>query len=711
MKQKDYIRYNKDTFREEYGIDPIRIIDLKALMGDASDNIPGVKGVGEKTALKLLQQYDSLDGIYEHLSEIKGAIHDKLENDKENAYKSYDLATIVRDVPMDITLNDITYKKRNHKLLNSLYEELEFYSFLKKDLPDEPVVSSNVSYEVIKSVDDIKIDSAVSIYLENLGLNYHTAEVLGMGVYNDKVNYFIPASLIKDSLPKLLPFVNCTYDVKKLIVSLFWMGESIEIDCFDTMIAAYLLDYNVKDDVAYLANSLNYEIPFYEKLYGKNTFTVPEESLMMQSVVMKAKFLYETKSMFEDKLRLEDMESLFLDVELPLASVLADMEINGVHVDKNTLDVMGEEFKVKIDLLEREIYNMAGMEFNIASPKQLGEILFDKLGLSHGKKIRSGYSTSADVLNKIRKDHPIVEKILEYRTISKLYTTYIEGLKNYILSDGKVHTIYTQTLTRTGRLSSIEPNLQNIPIRYEEGRMIRKAFIPSPNSMILGGDYSQIELRILAGMANIEALIDAFKNGIDIHTKTASDIFKVSTEEVTKDMRRIAKAVNFGIIYGISSFGLAESLEIGTREAKQFIDTYKETYPGIESYMNGVIEKAYRDGFVTTLMKRKRYIPELNNANHIIRASGERIALNTPIQGTSADIIKKAMVDIAIRFKEENLKSKMIIQVHDELVFDTLFDEKEKVISIVKETMEQVCDLNVPLNVEISYGGNWYEAK
>lgn len=711
LKQKDYIRYNKDTFKDEYGIDPIRVIDLKALMGDTSDNIPGVKGIGEKTALKLLQQYDSLDGIYEHLDEIKGSVHDKLGNDKENAYKSYDLATIVRNVPMEITLDDISYKKCDHATLNNLYEDLEFYSFLKKNLPEEEIPQNKVECVVVKSVNDIHIDSDVSVYLENLGLNYHTATVLGMGVYNEKISYYIPASLIKDCLPKILPFITCTYDLKKLIVSLHWMGISYDINCFDTMIAAYLLDYNVKDDVAYLANSLNYDIPFYEKLYGKNTLEVPEETIMVQAIIMKAKFLYETKSLFEDKIKSEGMESLFSDIELPLASVLATMEIDGVLVDKNALDSMGEEFKIKIELVEKEIYNYAGCEFNISSPKQLGEILFDKLGLSHGKKNRSGYSTSADILNKIRKDHPIVDKILEYRTLTKLYTTYIEGLKNFILSDGRIHTIYTQTLTRTGRLSSIEPNLQNIPIRYEEGRLIRKAFIPSQNSIILGGDYSQIELRILAGMANIESLISAFREGIDIHTKTASDIFNVPMEAVNSNMRRIAKAVNFGIIYGISSFGLAENLEIGNREAKQFIDTYKETYPGIESYMNGVVEKAYQDGYVTTLMHRKRYIPELQNKNHIIRASGERIALNTPIQGTSADIIKKAMVDISRCFKEKNLKSKMIIQVHDELVFDTLLDEKEKVISIIKDCMENVCDLSVPFNVEISYGYNWYEAK
>lgn len=711
LKQKDYIRYNKDTFKEEYGIDPIRIIDLKSLMGDASDNIPGVKGIGEKTALKLLQQYESLDGIYEHIDEIKGSVHDKLVNDKENAYKSYDLATIVRDVPMEITLEDISYKKKNHVELNSLYEDLEFFSFLKKDISEEEIPKQEIKYTIVNDPDDLKIDSDVSVYLENLGLNYHTAQVLGMGIYNESVSYYIPTSLIKDCLPKIIPFLSCTYDLKKLIVSLHWMGISFDISCFDTMIAAYLLDYNVKDDIAYLANSMNYDIVFYENLYGKNKLEIPEEDIMIKTIVSKAKFLYETKKIFEDKIQLEGMESLFKDIELPLASVLARMEIDGVLVDKSALDTMSEDFKIKIELVEKEIYNHAGTEFNISSPKQLGEILFDKLGLPHGKKNNKGYSTSADILNKIRKDHPIVDKILEYRTLTKLYTTYIEGLKNFILSDGRIHTIYTQTLTRTGRLSSIEPNLQNIPIRYEEGRLIRKAFIPSENSLILGGDYSQIELRILAGMANIESLISAFKDGIDIHTKTASDIFNVPMDAVTSNMRRIAKAVNFGIIYGISSYGLSENLEISTREAKQFIDTYKETYPGIESYMNSVIEKAYKQGYVTTLMNRKRYIPELQNKNHIIRASGERIALNTPIQGTSADIIKKAMVDISRRFKEEGLQSKMIIQVHDELVFDTIIDEKDKVISIIKECMENVCELSVPFNVDINYGYNWYEAK
>ena len=387
------------------------------------------------------------------------------------------------------------------------------------------------------------------------------------------------------------------------------------------------------------------------------------------------------------------------------------MELNGVYVNKEEMDKMGIEFKKQIDIVERDIYDYAGCEFNIASPMKLGEILFEKLELPHGKKNHRSYSTSIEVLEKLKDKHPIINKIIEYRMLTKLYTTYIEGLKNTILEDGKIHTIFTQTLTRTGRLSSIEPNLQNIPIRYEYGRMIRKAFIPSDNSIIISGDYSQIELRIMSHMANVPSLIDAFKKEIDIHTKTASDIFKVEIDEVTKEMRRVAKAVNFGIIYGISSYGLSENIGIKSKEAKEFIDKYFESYPGIKEYMNKTVEEAYQNNYVITLMNRRRHIPELTNSSKMVRLSGERIALNTPIQGTSADIIKKAMVDISKRFEKENIKSKMILQVHDELVFDTLLEEKDKVIEIVKDCMENVYPLNVPLKIDVEYGYNWYEAK
>lgn len=710
LKQKDYIRYNEETFFEAYGIEPIHIIDLKSLMGDASDNIPGVKGIGEKTALKLLQEYKTLDGIYENIEEIKGKLKEKLETDKENAYMSYDLATIKRDVPMDICIDDLKYKEADHEKLNALYEELEFYSFIKKE---QVKTEEKIEYKIIQNIEDIKIEEPSAAYLEILGSNYHTSPILGLAIYNKKDSYFIPWEILKDI--KKIDHITCTYDYKKMYVALKWQGISINEVSFDTMIAAYLLDYNVKDDVSYLANTMNYTIPFYDTVYkklkSKAIYEAPSIEEVSKYAILKAKFLYETKDYFEEKIKSENMQELFQNIEMPLSKVLGDMEFAGIYVDEKVLDEMGQAIYDKSNEIEQEIYELAGEEFNISSPKQLGEILFEKLGLKHGKKIKSGYSTSIDILEKIKDTHPIVSKIIEYRMLTKLYTTYIEGLKGYILKDKKIHTIFTQTLTRTGRLSSIEPNLQNIPIRYEYGKLIRKAFIPSPNSIIVSSDYSQIELRVMSHMANIESLIDAFKKDIDIHTKTASDIFKIPKEEVTSNMRRIAKAVNFGIIYGISKYGLSENLGITSQEAGEFIDNYLTTYPGIQDYMDHTIQSAHELGYVTTLMNRKRYIEELKNKNKLIQASGERIALNTPIQGTSADMIKKAMVDIALEFEKQHIQSKMILQVHDELVFDCLESEKEKVFNIIKDKMENVLKLNVPLKVDIEYGTNWYEAK
>ena len=457
---------------------------------------------------------------------------------------------------------------------------------------------------------------------------------------------------------------------------------------------------------------MDYSIPFYENTYGKNgKYSELDIKDTAKIASLKAKFIYETYSKFNEELIKEEMKSLYYDIEHPLAFVLGDMEYNGVYVNKDTLIEMGEEFKIKIELISKDIYNLAGCEFNISSPKQLGEVLFEKLGLPHGKKNTNGYSTSMEVLTKLKGKHLIIDKIIEYRAITKLYTTYVEGLLATVMSDGKIHTIYTQTLTRTGRLSSIEPNLQNIPIRSEMGKLIRKAFVPSSNSVILSGDYSQIELRILSHMADNETLINAFKENKDIHTKTASDVFKVPEDLVTKEMRRMAKAVNFGIIYGISSFGLAENLNIPVKEAKEFIDSYFEAYPGIKVYMDKVVLDAHSTGFVKTLFGRKRNIPELSNKNYLIRSSGERMALNTPIQGTSADILKMAMVKIDREIKNRNLKSRMILQVHDELVFDCFKEEIDEIKNIMTNTMEHICELNVPLKVEIEYGDNWYQLK
>ena len=708
LKTKDYIRYNKESFFKDYGIEPIKIIDLKALQGDTSDNIPGVKGIGEKTALKLLQDYDSLNGIYENIDKLTPKMKEKLINDKDNAYMSYELATINRFAPIEFNLNEIKYEGATPSL-NEVYEELEFYSFIKKETK-KVVQESNV--KIIENISDLNVEKDSAVYLEILGDNYHNAKILGLAIYNDTDNYFVPFEVLKDNATKLGNFNKYTYDVKKLYVALKWQGIEMTNIVFDNMIAAYLLDYTIKDDIAYLANNFDYDIPFYETVYGKNgKYNEVDVIEVAKMASLKAKFIYETYAKLNEELEHEEMKNLYYDIEHPLAFVLGDMEYNGVYVNKETLIEMGEEFKIKIELISKDIYNLAGCEFNISSPKQLGEILFEKMGLPHGKKNTNGYSTSMEVLTKLRGKHIIIDKIIEYRAITKLYTTYIEGLLSTVMADGKIHTIYTQTLTRTGRLSSIEPNLQNIPVRSEMGKLIRKAFVPSEDSVILSGDYSQIELRILSHMANNETLINAFKMDKDIHTKTASDVFKISEDLVTKEMRRMAKAVNFGIIYGISSFGLAESLNIPVKEAKDFIDSYFEAYPGIKIYMDKVILEAHNNGFVKTLFGRKRIIPELNNKNYLIRSSGERMALNTPIQGTSADILKMAMIKIDQEIKSKNLKSKMILQVHDELVFDCVTEEIETIKSIMTDVMEHICELNVPLKVEIEYGDNWYQLK
>ena len=708
LKQKDYIRYNEKTFEEAYGIKPINVIDLKALMGDSSDNIPGVKGVGEKTALKLLHEYKTLDNIYENADKIKGKLGEKIRNDKENAYKSYYLATIVKDVPLEITIEDTKYKGENEEELNKIYEDLEFYSFLKKK-KDKPKKEMNV--QIIKNIDEIKINGDVAIYLEVFGQNYHKSPVLGMGVYNESVAYFIPPEILKQNPKFLKENKKYTYDLKKMIVSLKWLKVDIDNVTFDTMIAGALLDYNMKEDMAYLANQIDYKLEFYEKIYGKFIhLKMPSEEEISKACVDRAKFIYETKEFFKNKIKEENVEYLFNEIELPLATVLADMEFTGVKVDKAVLKEMGEDIKIKLELLTKDIYNSAGCEFNISSPSQLSEVLFERLNLPHKKKTASGYSTAIDVLNKLKDKHPIIGQIIEYRKLSKIYGTYAQGLINTVAEDGKIHTIYTQNLTRTGRLSSVDPNLQNIPVRDDYGKQIRKAFVPTYD-YILGADYSQIELRILAHMADVQALKEAFHNKLDIHAKTASDIFKVPIELVTSEMRRVAKAVNFGIIYGISSFGLGENIGMRATEAQKFIDTYLETYPGIKEYMDKSIAQAKEKGYVTTMFNRKRNIPELKNTVYTIRQSGERIALNTPIQGTAADIIKLAMVKVYKAFKENNLKSKMIIQVHDELIFDTEKSELEKVKQIVTEIMDNVCELSVPLTIDIHYGKNWAEAK
>ncbi len=698
LKSQDYILLDNNNFVKEYGIEPSKIIDLKGLQGDASDNIPGVKGIGEKTALKLLNDYKSIENIYVNIDKITGKTKEKLLEDKDSAFMSKQLATIYKEVPLDLKVDDIEYKGASVDELRKIYEELEFYSFLKNIV--EVKKEEKLEIRVVEDISTLHFDEPVSIYIELDSTNYHTSKILGIGLYNDTNSIFIPETAIKNKMPNNIKYA---YDLKKNLIVLKKRGIELNEVSFDTMIAAYLLNYNIKDDIVYLANQFGYDMPFFEVISKNKNI---DENLIKDLCIKKAKFIFETQKKFNEEIIKENYTDLFNNIEMPIIKVLSDMEYLGIKVESKILKDMGEEIKIKLELLSNSIYNHAGKEFNINSYIQLGEVLFDKLKIPSNKK----RSTDREYLVKYKDKYPIIEKILEYKLLNKIYTTYVIGLQNYIMDDSKIHTTYTQTLTRTGRLSSIEPNLQNIPIRYEYGRLIRKAFIPA-NDLLLSVDYSQIELRVFAHFSKEKNLIDAFNHDMDIHTKTAMDIFGVSEFEVTKDMRRKAKAVNFGILYGISGFGLSENLDVDISEAKVFIDKYLDTFPGIKKFMEETKENAKSLGYVETITGRKRVIEELNNTNVMIRRSGERIALNTPIQGTSADIIKKAMVEIYKIFEEEKIKSKLILQIHDELVFDVIEEEKEKVEKIVINTMENIMKLSVPLKVSYSYGTNWYETK
>ena len=707
LKTKDYIWMDKKTFIDTYGFDPIHMIDLKALMGDSSDNIPGVKGIGEKGAIKLVSEYQTLDNIYDNINNIKGATQTKLIEGHESAYYSKDLVTIYREVPLDITFNDLVYKKEHTDELINIYNDLGFYSLLKKESITKENSNKELKVNIINSLEEINnisIIKPLGIYLELDNTNYHHANIIGMSLYNEEVSAYIPYEVLKQQPNFLTSGIKYTYDYKKILVSFNKYNLDIKDITFDTMIASYLLNYTIKDDIATLANDLSYDIEFYNK---KKELTDIE---FARNSILRAKFIYESYPELDKKLKEEEVYDLYSNIEFPLIKVLAKMEIEGIRVDAKILEDMKKDIRIKIEEVEKDIYTLAGEEFNIASPKQLGEILFDKLKLPYAKKNKTGYTTDANVLGRLT-NYEIVAKILEYRMLTKLYSTYLEGILNSISSDGKIHTIYTQALTRTGRLSSIEPNLQNIPARNEYGRLIRKAFVPEENSIILSSDYSQIELRVFAHLSNVKELVDAFNNNLDIHTKTAMDIFNVDMKDITPLMRRQAKAVNFGILYGISSYGLSEDLKISPSEAKKFMDKYFETYPGIKDYMQKLIDDAYLKGYSITLMNRRRNIEELKDTNHNIKSMGERMALNTPIQGTSADILKKAMIEIDNIFTKENIKSKMLLQVHDELIFNVYNDEIDKVKEIVKDTMENTYKLSVPLKVSINTGNNWYEAK
>jgi DNA polymerase I len=721
----DVDSYTPSFIEEKYGITAERIIDMKGLMGDTSDNIPGVPGVGEKTALKLLKEFGTLEKLLENTNKVSGKkLQEKLEEFKEQAILSKQLATILKEAPVQVSLEDMSYEGYDEKKVIELFKELGFNSLLDKmDVSDsiEDHVLEDIHFTIVEEITEEVLTSDSTIVIEVMEENYHKSEIQGFAIVNENGSFFIPTVVAINS-----PLFNqwasneynkkTVYDGKRSIVALRWKDIDLNGVEFDCLIASYILNPSLStEDIATIAKAKGlYEVQSDEAVYGKGAKRCcPDEKILAEHLVRKAVVLHKLKELYIDDLKQNEQYELFTDLEMPLARILADMESEGITVDIPRLQLMGKEIGEKLASLEKNIYELAGEEFNINSPKQLGVILFEKLNLPAVKKTKTGYSTSADILEKLADKHHIIKYILDYRQLGKLQSTYIEGLLKVVHNDAsKVHTIYNQVLTQTGRLSSTDPNLQNIPIRLEEGRKIRQAFVPSHTDwVIFAADYSQIELRVLAHIANDENLIDAFNNDLDIHTKTAMDVFHVNAEEVTSNMRRQAKAVNFGIVYGISDYGLSQSLDITRKDAGKFIERYLESFPGVKEYMDEIVQDAKRKGYVETLLHRRRYIPEITARNFNVRSFAERTAMNTPIQGSAADIIKKAMIDMAERLESENLKSKLLLQVHDELIFEAPRDEIKILEKIVPEVMENAVDLKVPLKVDYSYGPTWYDAK
>ena len=720
----DIDHYTPEFIAEKYdGIVPNQIIDMKGLMGDKSDNIPGVPGIGEKTAIKLLKQFETVEGVYENIDELKKSkMKEKLIENEENAKLSKDLARINRDSPIEVTIDDLKLTDYSDEEKIKLFKTLEF-----KQLLDQMDASTEASddrvIEYIDSMDDFdfKNTKEASIHFETNENNYLKADVLGFAIQTENQVFVITEEEFKQNkdLHEWLEREEVSlsaYDVKKTIVLSHRLGVKIKGVTFDTMLASYILDPSrTIDDVYSVVSEFGiYYVPNDESIYGKGKkLHVPERDVLFECIAKKVTAISESKEKMIDLLKEREQLSLHDDLELPLATVLADMERLGITVDKDTLVNMQEDLNSRLEKLIEQIHNYAGSEFNINSPKQLGVVLFEDLKLPIIKKTKTGYSTAVDVLEQLRNEHPIIEDILVYRQLSKLQSTYIEGLQKMITPEGKIHTRFNQTLAQTGRLSSVEPNLQNIPIRLEEGRKIRKAFRPSKKDhVIFAADYSQIELRVLAHITGDEHMKEAFTSNEDIHTKTAMRVFNIdSKDEITGNMRRQAKAVNFGIVYGISDYGLSQSLGITRKEAKKFIDDYLDSFPKVKEYMDTIVQDAKQKGYVETLLHRRRYTPDITNRNFNLRSFAERTAMNTPIQGSAADIIKLAMVQFAHKIKDTNFNAKLLLQVHDELIFEVPNDEIDEFSPFVEEIMDNALELSVPLSVESSYGDTWYDAK
>lgn len=705
-----------DTFYEKYELKPDQMRDLLGLMGDSSDNIPGIKGVGEKTAIKLLHQYETIENLKEHMHEIKGKMGEKIRENIDVGLQSKIIATILTDVPIDINVEDYEYKGYDFEKLKAFYQKYDMNSLLKKiSLKTQSVSNIELKYEIVEKMPEIKKDSAIlgAIYDQN----YHKSIVLGYALYNDSQSYFISFENALNDKEFLSYLSNPTYhkysyNVKSQILSAKWNGIDIQGMDFDLQLASYILNPSLKDEMKSIADYYDYTgLRYEDEVFGRRAKKhIPEIDELAKHTVSKAKAIYDLKEQVISMLKKEEQYDLYQNIEMPITYILAQMEFEGAKIDISVLKELEVSFDKQIQDIEEDIYMLAGETFNIASPKQLGEILFDKLQLPNGKRIRTGYSTSQDILEKIMDLHPIVPLITQYRMLTKLSSTYVKGLQDQVFPDGKIHTIFNQALTQTGRLSSTDPNLQNIPIRQEEGRLIRKSFVASQD-YLMSFDYSQIELRILAHLANAKSLIEAFSLDKDIHTHTAALVFKIKDEDVTSDMRRQAKAVNFGIIYGMGEFKLSQQIGVSVKEARTFIQRYFEEYPEIKAFMNNVVENCKKDGYVSTVLNRKRYIPTINDKNFIVKEQAKRFAMNSPIQGSGADILKLAMIEVDKKMKEKNMKSKMILQVHDELIFDVCKEELDDMMTLIQNAMENAFEMNVPLKVEGAYASNWYDLK
>ena len=723
-----------EKIEEDYGIEPLEFIELKALMGDSSDNIPGIYGIGEKTGLKLVRQFHTLENLYDNIDDVSGKkLKEKLVDGKMAAFMSKKLGTIVRDVPIEESLDDLKKLEYDYEKLSELYREFEFNSMLDR-LPEEyrkeeveEISQDNFEFVEIKDLKEIEKEIKDK---KSFAFKFITDGK----IYEDVKPIYL-AIKVKDTDVKIISYEDIDFDflkdlmededVEKLGYSLkediiILMDHEIDIKNYshDVEIAEYLLnstksDYDInKISMEYFKNGyLDLEDLLGKGAKKKNYADLDKEDLFKYFAFV-LNTIYRLENIQKEKIEEEEMTSLYQDMELPLVEVLASIEYVGINTDESVLDEIDEQIIEKLKNLEEEIYGEAGEEFNINSPKQLGIILFEKMDFPVIKKTKTGYSTSADVLEKLRGKGEIIDKILDYRKFSKLKSTYIDGLKSVINKKTKrIHSRFMQTVTATGRISSTDPNLQNIPIKTEEGRLIRKAFLASEGGVLVDADYSQIELRVLATLSDDKEMLDAFKHGLDIHRKTASEVFHVDYDDVNDLERSEAKAVNFGIVYGISDYGLSQNLNIPRKAAKEYIDNYLGHFVGIKDYMSEEIKNGKDKGYVETIFKRRRYIPELNAKNFNIRSFGERIALNTPIQGSAADIIKIAMVKVYNELKKRNLKSKLIIQIHDELVVDTAEDEIEEVKKLMKDLMENSVDLNVKLSVDMNTGANLYESK